>query len=336
MGQYDSIFGSLRPKVEEGPPTVLVVDDDAATRLLIRRWLERSELDVVEAQDGAEGLDVIQERGESLSAVLLDVMMPRMDGYEVLQRLAAVPEAQGLPVVLLTAHANAEADVIKSIEFGAVDHLPKPFRGPVLVAKVKALCQQRRQSATLAGRLQQAVEHATTDPLTGLSNRRDFERALRREIAYTERQRTPFALLMLDLDHFKSVNDTFGHPEGDRVLIRTADNIRQTLRGSDAAFRLGGEEFGVILRGCDASQAVRAGKRLVEAQRREPFEFEGGTTRTLTMSVGAAAADHSNSFFTEDIVARADQALYQAKRSGRDRVELEEAATAISSDAATG
>jgi two-component system, cell cycle response regulator len=336
MGEYDSIFGSLRPKVAEGPPVILVVDDDAATRMLIRRWLERSDLQVVEAQDGIEGLDMIRSEGDRLSAVLLDVMMPRMDGYEVLRKLHGAPEADGLPIVLLTAHANAEEDVVKSIEHGATDHLAKPFRGPVLVAKVKALCEQRRASAAMQGRLQQAVEQATTDPLTGLANRRDFERWLRRELAYTERHREPVALLMLDLDHFKSVNDTYGHPEGDRVLVATADAIRLTLRTSDLAFRLGGEEFGVILRGCDAAQAIRAGERLVEAQRREPFAFAGGDTKVLTMSVGAAAADQANGFFTEDIVGRADQALYRAKRTGRNQVVLEEAQIPRTKDVATG
>lgn len=235
------------------PDTVLVVDDDAATRLLTSRWLSRAGMKVLEAEDGQAALNVVREAPENICVIVLDVMMPVMDGYEVLARLSSDPEMSGIPVVLLTAHANDEEDVIRGIQHGAYDHLAKPYRGPVLVARVKALIEKRRREFNVNLRLRRAEQQATTDPLTGLSNRRDFERALSRETAFAERHREPISLLLIDIDHFKSVNDLFGHAEGDRVLVLVSQCIQSTLRRSDHAYRLGGEEFAVLLRGTDAA-----------------------------------------------------------------------------------
>lgn len=306
------------------PDTVLVVDDDAATRLLTSRWLSRAGMKVVEAEDGQAALDVVRESPEHISVIVLDVMMPVMDGYEVLARLNSDPDTAGIPVVLLTAHANDEEDVIRGIQHGAYDHLAKPYRGPVLVARVKALIEKRHREFNVNVRLRRAEQQATTDPLTGLSNRRDFERALSRETAFAERHREPLSLLLIDIDHFKSVNDLFGHAEGDRVLVLVSQCIQATLRRSDHAYRLGGEEFAVLLRGTDSSAALAAGRRIQEALRAQPVEFNTGDQRTITFSGGVASADLDSDFVTREIVERADQALYAAKRGGRDRILLEE------------
>lgn len=306
------------------PDTVLVVDDDAATRLLTSRWLSRAGMKVVEAEDGQAALDVVRESPEHISVIVLDVMMPVMDGYEVLARLNSDPDTAGIPVVLLTAHANDEEDVIRGIQHGAYDHLAKPYRGPVLVARVKALIEKRHREFNVNVRLRRAEQQATTDPLTGLSNRRDFERALSRETAFAERHREPLSLLLIDIDHFKSVNDLFGHAEGDRVLVLVSQCIQATLRRSDHAYRLGGEEFAVLLRGTDSSAALAAGRRIQEALRAQPVAFNTGDERTITFSGGVAAADVDSDFVTRELVERADQALYAAKRGGRDRILLEE------------
>ncbi|MGE0327092.1 MAG: diguanylate cyclase [Polyangiaceae bacterium] len=306
------------------PDTVLVVDDDAATRLLTSRWLSRAGMRIVEAEDGQQALDAVRGSPASISVIVLDVMMPVMDGYEVLARLSSDPETSGIPVVLLTAHANDEEDVIRGIQHGAYDHLAKPYRGPVLVARVKALIEKRHREFNVNMRLRRAEQQATTDPLTGLSNRRDFERALSRETAFAERHREPLSLLLIDIDHFKSVNDLFGHAEGDRVLMLVSDCIQATLRRSDHAYRLGGEEFAVLLRGTDASAALAAGRRIQEALRSQPAVFGTGDERVITFSGSVAAADLDTDFVTRELVERADQALYAAKRGGRDRILQEE------------
>lgn len=306
------------------PDTVLVVDDDAATRLLTSRWLGRAGVQVVEAGDGAEALAKIRLNPDSICVIVLDVMMPVMDGYEVLARLQSDPETSGIPVVLLTAHANDDDDIIRGIQHGAVDHLAKPYRGPVLVARVKALIEKRRRDFNVAFRLDVAERQATTDLLTGLSNRREFERALGREVAFAARQREPLSVLLIDIDRFKSVNDEFGHPEGDRVLVLVSKCIQETIRRSDHAYRLGGEEFAVLLRGTDRSAALAAGERILEALRRRPVTFPTGASRVITFSAGVASADLDSDFVTEQLVERADQALYAAKRGGRNQILIEQ------------
>ncbi len=302
---------------------VVVVDDDEATRRLIRMWLEKSDLAIVDFPRGEEALAYVEESFEDVDAIVLDVMMPGLDGFEVLARLKSRDETSDIPVVLLTAHANEESDVVRGIETGAVDHLAKPFRGPVLVARVRALAEKQRHTRTVRRRLRTAEALATKDPLTELSNRREFERQLEREIAFTRRHATPMALLLIDLDHFKSINDLYGHPEGDRVLVFVARCLNHTLRRSDRAFRVGGEEFAVLLRGADVGAAKGAAVRLARALDAEPVFFPGGDSRVITYSGGVAVADAHNGFSTEGLFERADRALYRAKRGGRARTELE-------------
>jgi diguanylate cyclase (GGDEF)-like protein len=302
--------------------TVLVVDDDDATRTLVTRWLKKAQLDVVEAASGEAALDAV-ERSAAIDAIVLDVMMPGLDGYSTLAKLKETPKGAAIPVLLLTAHANEDGDVVRGVEHGAVDHIAKPFSGPVLAAKVRAACDRGRAERELRAKLANAEQNAAIDPLTRLGNRRFFESRLREEAAFARRHSQPFALVLLDLDHFKSINDTFGHEEGDRVLVHVADAIRAILRADDAAFRYGGEEFVLMLRACDADHAVRAAERLRAALQARPIALgEPPESRTITFSAGVASPSADNGFATEDLVARADAALYRAKRGGRDRVEI--------------
>ena len=302
---------------------VLVVDDDDATRMLVTRWLGKGGLQLIEARSGDEALTLAATHAEELDAVVLDVMMPGLDGFETCRRLKAEAATAGVPVLLLTAHANDDAQVVKGVEAGAVDHLSKPFSGPVLVAKVKAICDRFQRERSLRTKLEFAERHATVDALTGLFNRRLFDKRLREEIAHSRRHLRPFAVLMVDLDHFKSVNDTFGHGEGDRVLRHVAGCLPKVLREDDMAFRYGGEEFALILRTCTAEAGVVVGERLREVLRQAPIDIGEGdiaVTKTVTYSGGIASADATNGFDGESVVARADSALYTAKRTGRDRV----------------
>jgi two-component system, cell cycle response regulator len=240
----------------------------------------------------------------------------------VLARLHADERTRPIPVILRTAHATADADVVRGIEGGAVDHLTKPYSGPVLLARVGALARQRRDAFLVAARLAHAERQATTDPLTGLQNRRAFEAQFAREVAFAGRHRAPFALLMLDVDKFKVVNDTWGHAEGDRVLLHVSRLLSDTLRTSDYVFRLGGEEFVALLRGADRSAATHTAERIVMALRSTPIGI-AGELRRITASLGVAVADAGTNFDCRGLLERADAALYGAKRAGRDRVEVE-------------
>jgi diguanylate cyclase (GGDEF)-like protein len=322
-------MSSLPPKDHPSslaPPRVghvLVVDDDDATRMLVTRWLAKGGLSHLEARSGDEAIAIAAARGDDLDAIVLDVMMPGLDGFETCKRLKADPASAQVPVLLLTAHANDETQVVKGVEAGAVDHLSKPFSGPVLVAKVKAICARSQRERALRTKLEFAERNATVDALTGLFNRRLFDKRLREEVAHAKRHQHPFAVLMVDLDHFKSVNDTFGHGEGDRVLAHVASCMPKVLREDDMAFRYGGEEFALILRATTADSGVVVGERLREVLRAAPIDLGEGDTaivKTVTYSGGIASADATNGFDGESVVARADAALYTAKRTGRDRV----------------
>ena len=303
-------------------PTVLVVDDDASTRLLITRWVEKAGFEVAQAKHGLDALEQLESDPGRFAVVVLDVMMPGLDGFEVISRIKANPSTASVPVVLLTAHANDEPDAVRGIESGAAYHLEKPFSGPVLGGRIRSLWQRRQKDLELEQRLADAEALAMTDPLTGLSNRRAFDEQLQRETSFSARHKQPLALLLVDLDHFKSINDLFGHPAGDAVLSYVADQLRATLRRSDQAYRIGGEEFVVLLRDTGFQQALAAAARLRQGLAASPVQLDG-ENRFVTFSAGVAAADTSNEFATARLLERADKALYRAKRGGRDRTERE-------------
>jgi diguanylate cyclase (GGDEF)-like protein len=304
--------------------SVLVVDDDDASRKLVMRWLASAKLTCVEQPSGQAALDWLAADPDRIDAVVLDVNMPGLDGFEVVARLKANPATASIQVIMVTAHATREADVTQGMEAGAVDYLAKPFSGPVLVAKVRAACERRRAERGLRAKLQSAEESATTDALTGLMNRRAFDDALARASANASRSSDPLALAMLDLDHFKQINDTYGHPGGDQVLAHFADAVRRVVRGGDLAFRYGGEEFAVILPRCGAEDAARVVSRIQRDLRERPVAFAGKLAVVARFSAGIAAVQASNVYRVDELVARADAALYRAKSAGRDRIEIEE------------
>ncbi len=302
---------------------VLVVDDDGANRLLAVRWLDRVGVGAVEAENGEEALRILRAAPESFGAVILDVVMPSMTGYDVLQQIQRDATLREIPVVMLTAHVQQESDVLYGLRNGAVDHLSKPFRGPILAAKMQSLVERRSRQLSLEGRLRNAEAQATTDFMTGLGNRRQFEQEMEREKAFTTRHRTPLALLLVDIDNLKAINDVLGHSAGDRAISWTADGLRRTMRCSDHGFRIGGDEFGVLLRGLDRSSGSRAARRFVKSQAKQPLSLDDNDSVRVTVSVGVAAADDSNDFDVSGLFERADRALYAAKHHPDSRVEPE-------------
>ena len=244
-----------------------------------------------------------------------------MDGFEVVNRVKRSPSTANIPILMLTASETADSDVVRGISRGAIDYIMKPCSPAVLVVKVRAACKRSRDEKTLRRDLRHASLHATLDPLTGLYNRRHFEERIVEVAAHARRNQEPFAVVMLDLDHFKTVNDTHGHEEGDRVLCDFATALRSVLRTEDVAFRYGGEEFVLLLRGCDANRAMDVTKRLRKQLYARPFALTDGTTRVTTFSAGTASAERSEGFSGDKLVSRADAALYRAKNNGRDCVE---------------
>ncbi len=308
--------------VEPQEGAVLIVDDDASTRILVAGWLRGSGLAVLEAGSGEAALAKVTANPEGIDAIVLDVTMPGMDGFEVLGHLKADPRSSLIPIVFLSAAAR-ESDVVRGVRAGAIDYLSKPFSGPILVTKIKAVLERARAERALHDKLRSAEESATTDGLTGLANRRAFDQRLSEMVSRAVRHNEPLSLVMLDIDHFKSINDELGHLVGDQALVHLAGKLRGVVRAGDHAFRYGGEEFLLLLAKCDRLGAVRVFYRLREGLRSGPLSLDGGGTRSVTVSGGIASAEEENAFRLGNLVGRADEALYAAKRGGRDRVEIE-------------
>jgi two-component system cell cycle response regulator len=275
------------------PVSVLLVDDSASQRAVIAHRLEKGGFEVAVAIDGEDCLRVLGELRPDI--VLLDVVMPGIDGWETLDRIR---QTNGVPVIMLTARAE-DIDRVRGLRAGADDYIGKPFQQEELEARIEAVMRR----ADLGRR----------DALTGLSNRRTFDEHLDSMLAQERKTGQPFALVIFDIDHFKSINDTQGHPEGDRVLQDVARIAARQLRAGEQIFRIGGEEFGIVIPG-DGKTGVRVAERVRAAVQDEPRE-----PRLPTLSAGVASFPH-DATTREALFQAADLALYAAKQGGRNAV----------------
>jgi two-component system cell cycle response regulator len=295
---------------------VLVVDDSNTIRLLLTASLRQAGFEVVLAADGAAALARLDDSQPEV--VLTDLQMPGMDGFALLEKIRARAGAPEVIVVTGT-HARDMDAALRALRLGAHDFLTKPLPAGEAVALTleKALEKKRLRDAN--ERLLRELEALSrTDALTGALNRRMFDETLRRELARAERHALPVSLLLLDLDHFKRVNDTHGHPAGDEVLRVFARALTEEVRESDAVFRYGGEEFAVVLTHTGLADAVKVAERLIARTRSLSVPVAGATLR-FTASVGVAGAT-GGSLDPAALVEAADRALYEAKRLGRDQV----------------
>lgn len=311
----------LTSGVRQAAGTVLVVDDNDDGRMLAIHALERSGFNCFPALNGEEAIQIATERADVIDAIVLDVNMPRMDGFEVLRTLMSRPATANIPVIFLTGGATSDADIVHGVDTGAIDYITKPCSPSVLVAKLRGAVERARNERRLRRELNFAELHATVDVLTGLFNRRHFDLRLAEATASAKRRNEAYSVVMIDIDHFKRVNDAHGHEEGDRVLVHFAEAIKSVLRSEDVAFRYGGEEFVILLSRCDADRAMEVSERLRTQLTANPFEFTNGTYRPVKFSAGVTAARSDEQFASTRLVARADAALYRAKNAGRDHTE---------------
>jgi two-component system cell cycle response regulator len=293
--------------------TVLIVDDSMTVRGIVRANLEERGYEVREADNGTAAIE--QCLANPPAVVLLDVEMPGLNGHEVLARLKAEESVKHIPVVFLTNHSSMD-EVLRGLEGGANDYLSKPFQVPELLARVGAAARVSKLQEELRQRNLELDKTSRTDVLTGLFNRRHLEEQLRNSISTGRRREEPVGLLLFDLDHFKSVNDTYGHPAGDAVLVEFSRRLAAELRAGDIAGRWGGEEFLVILPHTGLAGTVEAGERIRSATAMEPF-FAADQPIAVTVSGGGAAGVGMSD---EDLVHRADNGLYEAKDRGRNCV----------------
>jgi diguanylate cyclase (GGDEF)-like protein len=298
-------------------PTVLVVEDSPTARAVLRKSLVAHGFAVTEAFDGEEALS--QARATTFDVILLDVEMPKLDGYQVISELKADPELQSIPVVFLTGRETVE-DVAKGLRLGAHDYLRKPFEEIELVARVRAAARMKSLQDELRQRHAALLEISRRDGLTGLFNRRYLEEQLFVMASSAARHGQSLAAIMVDIDHFKRVNDTHGHAAGDAVLCAVAERLRTRLRLEDLIGRWGGEEFLILLAQTEAAEAATLAEALRQRVGSSPIEA-GGAKVTVTVSLGCAAALDRD---FEKLIRRADAALYEAKSAGRNAVRMVE------------
>ena len=301
--------------------TVLIIDDSRADRTEIRKMLADAGLfdRILEASDGLAGLKLL--RSESIDVVVCDLMMPGLDGEKLLRAKDSGPGCPEVPFVFLTA-ANDLEHKARLLDEGASDVIDKPAHPANLVARLRKQLEIKWLQDKLLRRHEVLSHLSTTDSLTGLRNRRFLTEALTVEFTRAKRYRTPLTVLMLDLDHFKAVNDRFGHPTGDAVLQGVAEIVLSNTRQTDVVGRYGGDEILLILSHNDLAGGLRHAERLRENVEAASFEGPGGQTIRTTLSIGAATY-HDDIKAPEDLVAAADAALYRAKQNGRNRVEAE-------------
>lgn len=296
---------------------ILVVDDDQPTRRLLRILLTNRQHQVFEASHGQAGWEVL--RREAVQCVIVDWMMPIVDGPELVRRIRMADFPAYTYVIMLTAR-NTKEDVVNGLDGGADDYVTKPFNPEELRARVTIA----ERIVDLETRLREANQRlavmAAHDSLTGLLNRRGLYEWAEKEMARAIREKSPVSLILMDLDHFKMVNDDYGYIIGDQALCLAANLIARNKRTYDTAGRWGGEEFMVVLPGADEVEAVAVADRLRAEITSAGLNLGEGKELRLALSTGVASMEGDNPMPFDKLIKAADEALYAAKRAGGNRV----------------
>ncbi len=306
-----------RVRNADHPVKVLAAEDNPVFQSMLANMLNKWGYQPVMAHDGNQAWEILQQpNGPQLA--ILDWMMPGLNGVEICRAVRAAGREPYVYILLLTARADSE-DLIEGMEAGADDYVTKPFQAHELRVRLRAgrrilELQQQLLAAREALRIQ-----ATHDGLTGLLNRGAILQDLQRELARAARDDQPVSLLIVDLDRFKLINDTYGHAAGDAVLREAAQRMQQAIRSYDSVGRYGGEEFLIVLPGCDCESAGRQAERVRETFAGTPFAA-GPAALPLTCSIGAASRLYGQHTEAAVLLHEADMALYRAKAEGRNRV----------------
>ena len=298
-------FATLR-RAEQ--PRVLVIDDDPLFLDQMRAILGANNMKVACIAEPLRVLEVMAELRPDL--LLLDVMMPTLSGYDICKIVRATPEWQSLPIIILTARMGT-TDRLACFEAGADDYLPKPVLTAELLARIRVRLERRRIHQ----------ERLSRDALTGLLGRQAFAETVEKRLAENRRLLRPLALCLLDIDHFKLVNDNFGHQAGDRVLHGLGRLLRSRFRTEDVRGRWGGEEFVLAFNGEAAPTARDMLARVLDEFRQLPFSGDRGEPFSSTFSAGIAIFP-DDGYALEELLRAADRRLYRAKETGRNQIAI--------------
>ena len=297
---------------------VLVVDDSRVARKIVEHTLSEEHYDIHLAGTGREAVEIFAKHHPAL--VITDWLMPDLSGIELCQHIRAESKSGYTYIILLTG-ATKKSDVVEGLQAGADDYLTKPFHPDELLARVavgRRMIELHREVEAKNRLLEQLV---LTDSLTNLPNRRAIEEWAPRQLSGALRHGFPIWTVMADLDHFKSINDNFGHDSGDTVLRKFGEILKTHTRKSDMCARIGGEEFLLVISYSDPEGVMLAVERIRENIATEKFVF-GGRECAVTASFGVAAPREGEFPDFNTLMIRADEALYAAKRGGRNRVEM--------------
>ena len=290
--------------------TLLIVDDENANLKVLTHILG-ADYTIYTATNGLNAVQKARELQPDL--ILLDILMPEMDGYETLSTIKKTEEINKIPVVFITGLDSVE-DEEKGLSLDAADYITKPFSAPIVKLRV-------RNQIQIVNQLRMIERLSLVDQLTGIANRRSFDSRLIVEWKQAIREQTSLSLLMMDLDKFKDLNDTYGHQQGDLVLKKVAEIFTMSLRRpADFTARWGGEEFIVLLPNTPLEGALDVAENIRTDIERSPIMFSDGTVIRITVSIGVASIFPEKSSSIDVFISNADKALYLAKDAGRNRV----------------
>ncbi|MBL1277909.1 MAG: diguanylate cyclase [Ectothiorhodospiraceae bacterium] len=302
--------------------SILIIDDSTSERMLLRTLLRKLGHSITEAATGLHALIFLSNQPKAFDLIFLDVRMPGMDGYETARRIRAIEKGRSkewCPIIFLSGQTRPE-DIANGIAAGGDDYLTKPVNAIVVNSKITAMQRIANMRQQLLASNQQLEVLAHTDELTKLPNRRHFLTILDSELARAKRHNTSLSIAYMDLDHFKQVNDTYGHEAGDAVLLSVAKVLSVNLRTEDSIGRIGGEEFCICLPGADVSHSLEPCERYRSLiQNLQIHTSSQILTVTASFGLTSFLPDTDDSI---RLLARADEALYQAKQYGRNRVEV--------------
>ncbi len=297
--------------------TVLVVDDDQDIRKILNFVLRNSGFDVIEAVDGIDALHKYVEN--EIDIIISDIVMPGMNGLELCQKIKIQEPLKRVYFILLSAKGELD-DKITGLELGADEYIPKPFEPLEVLARVKTGERIIKLQNMLVHDARYFETLAFTDELTKLYNRRFFKETLNKEYAKAKRYQYPISMILIDIDHFKSFNDRYGHSTGDIVLQTIAYILKKSVRESDVVARYGGEEFSILLPNTQRDSAIELAERLRKAVEETKVQTPYGKLNvTISLGIGFLEKEITNTGSLNDIFEQADSALLKAKEAGRNR-----------------
>lgn len=300
------------------PKSILIIDDSETIRAQIARELQRTALceQVFQASDGIEAFKLLLSN--KIDLVLCDIEMPRIDGFKLLGMISGNKQLQDIPVIMLTGRGEQELK-IRLLGLGASDYVTKPFDAGELIARVKVQLKIKNLQDELKKSNEMLKQLSNTDPLTRIFNRRYMMEMLTKEMQRAQRKGTHLSLVMIDIDHFKHVNDQYGHQAGDQVLVSIAALSQSAQRSYDFVARYGGEEFVLTLPETAHEDALEIAERLRLSIQAHTYS---GSLKGLKTTASMGVATYPTDFITSvpDLIREADEAMYRAKAAGRNRI----------------